>query len=770
MALFHRRPLCFFCFLFFLSCAVSHLLSFATHSIVLGISFLAVGAAVLAVCLLRRYRIGLLTVLLSVIFVATAFLHSFLTVSLPKEKAKAYRGEHLIQMEVVSLEGQSSDHTEYIGTVTQIDDTVTKMRVNLICGFFADAAAGDRIYARVLLKDPHIAWDQKGEGILLTAYVDDPTAAYVRRTSEGLTIPSLLLSDSGWRILSDRIRAPILRLFTERLGEDQGALASGFLMGERSEMKGELLLAFRRAGLSHQMAISGLHISILLGTVEMLLRRFFVPKRIRCAAVSVLSVVFLLLTGFSLSGARSVFMLYAVYISFFVREDRDGLTSLFVAMGLIVFFSPYAAVDLGLWMSFLATLGLLTVYPLIEKAIPYSRHPNRSLRFVLRLGRTLLLLMAITIVATMFLLPVSWWFFGEISLVCVWSNLVFSPFANLYLLLLPIFLLTSGIPWLTDGIQAVVFALGEWLCAVVRFFSDISYATLSLRYSFVPIIVLLFGISMVILLIVRLRRTWLVFIPTVATVLSFCLCLTAFQLFGSEPFLYYQKDEKNNEWIAVEEGSQLSFCDISDNGWQSYHAILDYLDSSVATEISVLVLTQYKGSHASMLEYLTATVWIRTLYLPIPRTESERLTAELIWKTLADHSTSLVFYGENEHISLTDTVSVAPVLAFAKEGARMLTFLSDGKRITYLTAAALELLPESATDTTKLGETLILGSYGSPLSTKKTLTLSKQTTLRKVIYTSEDARRSVRLRGAVEEYVPPKINGVADRFSLAFKE
>ena len=100
----------------------------------------------------------------------------------------------------------------------------------------------------------------------------------------------------------------------------------------------------------------------------------------------------------------------------------------------------------------------------------------------------------------------------------------------------------------------------------------------------------------------------------------------------------------------------------------------------------------------------------------------------------------------------------------------MLTFLSDGKRITYLTAAALELLPESATDTTKLGETLILGSYGSPLSTKKTLTLSKQTTLRKVIYTSEDARRSVRLRGAVEEYVPPKINGVADRFSLAFKE
>ena len=114
--------------------------------------------------------------------------------------------------------------------------------------------------------------------------------------------------------IADKISGVLVSL----LGEEKGVLALGFFTGERSDLPAYIVRDFRRSGLSHIMAVSGSHIAILLGSIEVLLRRLFVPKGARCAVVSVCGLLFILITGFSLSGIRSVLMLYAVYLAYLI--------------------------------------------------------------------------------------------------------------------------------------------------------------------------------------------------------------------------------------------------------------------------------------------------------------------------------------------------------------------------------------------------------------------------------------------------------------------
>lgn len=771
MDIFGKRPLCFFSFLFFSCSALARRFSFSILSVCLLIVSLAAVLVGLLVWLIRQYRIQCLTSFFGVLAIAGALFHSFFTVALPQQKADAYIGEHLIQMNVIAVERESSSSSEYIGNLIQIDDASVKIRVNLICGFSSSAAAGDRIYARVSLKEAQIDWSQKGEGILLTAYVDDPNAAYVSRISETLSFPSVLFVDSGLRILSDRIQETIVSLFEERLGEEQGALASGFFMGYRADISSDIVRDFRRAGLSHQMAISGMHISILLGTIELILRKLYVSKRIRCVTVSVLGVVFILLTGFSLSGFRSVLMLYAVYLSFFLYEDSDSLTSLFVSMAVIVLIFPYAATDLGLWMSFFATLGLVTAYPLLEEAIPYSRRANPFLEKLLRFGRTVLLLIAMTVIATLFLLPILWIFFGEISLVSVLSNLVFSPFSNLYLLCLPIFLLVIPIPWLGELFEKIVLTLGELLLAMARFFSHFPYATLSLRYPFCHVIIGLFAFSMIILLLIRLKRKWIIAIPAVAAVVAFAVCLTVFHVFYDNPSITYQADEKKNEWMMIEENSQLSVCDVSADGWQTYDTVLTYVDTSIATEIEAMFLSQYRTDHSSMFERLSSGVLIRTVYLPVPQNETERACAEEIWSLSREDHTEVVFYRTGDRLWLTKSVFVVPMLVSTEHNAWILTFYSGRNSVTYLTASAGNALKSSELKASvEHSGVLLCGSYGASPESACVLTLSEQAKTKKIIYTSHVIRESFRVKSGASEYIPQKSKGKRTTVSVSFEE
>ncbi len=746
VGLFVKRPLCFFCCLFVLFSLFARgvgrsLLLYAVGLILLGMAVLIFHWHIAV-----RHRIHILFCLLCVGAILLAVVHSLLTVVLPTERAKKWEGDRGVLFQILSVEYQEKDSVEYKGAVTEIDGERVRIPASLTCDFSSDAAVGDRLYVYGSV----CAVNEKSDGeVLLNIFAEKEEYAYVQRLSQSLTVPELLFSRGGLRILGARMGSSVGDLLSQRLDAEIGALASGFLVGDRADLSAEVIRDFRRAGVSHVMAVSGQHFTILLGGLELLLRRLFCTRSVRCGIVSVCGLVFLMLTGFSLSACRALLMLFAVYLHYFLSEENDSVTALFASFAAIVFVSPSAASDLGLWMSFLATLGLITIYPILEKRIPYPRSKQAVSGRVFRFLRSVLLVAAMTVVAEIFLLPVQWGFFGEFSLVSLLCNVILSPLVVLFLYGILFCLALGGAPFVGETICVLLQGLGEGIISAVGWFSRLPGATVSLKYGFCTVIMILYIIAMLIILLIPLKRKWILWLPSATAVVSFVICFTVTRLFFSAPVAFYNTDGKGNEWISVESGGSLSICDISNGGNDMYYQLYDTLDQSTATEIDALILTHYHKGHRSMVTPLLKKAVVRRLYLPIPKNKEELSVAARLSEGSLDCKTQVIFYSSGEKMELAGQVFVQVGYESDEEHVRSaLRIATSEGSISY---GGVEVLKSGTGAFLWESETLLLGSHGQR-STFITTSVPNNAKIERIIYTDRKLISVYQLIWDQEEY------------------
>lgn len=630
MGLFYRRPLCLFCFLFAVTSLVLWRLPLSWTVPLLTVSGVISLMGVGTVILRPKIRRKALSLVISLILVFLAVLHVYLAIDLPQQK-----GRELAKGDRVALEIMEVESDGYRVRILQIEDQVCRMGGTLYASSDLSLSVGDQILCHAELHPvTDLSRYRAEDGILYSVWMEEESALLSHVPEDG-SVWQLLGSSAGRNNLAYRVRNWVCTLLNERLGEKAGRLCGGFLMGDTSLLSEETVRDFRRSGTSHLMAISGMHIAILLGSVEWLLRRIYVPKKLRCAIVSVLAILFLFITGFASSACRSVLMLFSVYLSYLFGEENDPLTALFVSVIVILLVFPYALTDLGLWMSFLATLGLLTVYPLLEKKVPKSKHlPLR----VLRKG---FLILIMTLISNLFLLPIMWAVFGEVSWIALVSNLVLSPLADLLLVgLLPLLLL-GGIPYLGDGLGFLIRIVGECFVDMLRLFSKIPYAVLSLRYPFCDVLIPIFTVTMSVLLVIRLKHKRWLLLPPLATFLAFFLCLGLYHGAHREPKMTERETKNQGEILVAEQGMTMRVYDRSTGDYGGYSFVRAKLSDSHATEIHLYTLEQY--GRADGIKRLLRRTMVHRLILPTPTTKEEARVAAEIYSIAQDCGTQVIF-------------------------------------------------------------------------------------------------------------------------------
>ena len=160
-------------------------------------------------------------------------------------------------------------------------------------------------------------------------------------------------------VLTERpLKDPKARLrknLTRGLSSRAAALARALVLGER-EALGAYTEAFRRAGLAHLLALSGLHIGII--AAALLVALFWLgPWRYPLAFL--LIVAYLFLVGPMPSLVRAVLMAGAAFLTLFLGWGRAGVgPALATALALHLTLAPYALFDLGFRLSYLAVAGL----------------------------------------------------------------------------------------------------------------------------------------------------------------------------------------------------------------------------------------------------------------------------------------------------------------------------------------------------------------------------------------------------------------------------
>ena len=169
-----------------------------------------------------------------------------------------------------------------------------------------------------------------------------------------------------------RIREEITRRIRNVLTGDTAGFASALTVADRRAMSPATVDALRESGLAHVLAISGLHMALVSGTLFFFLRvcfSFFPPlvqafpvKKIAAAAALLVATFYLLISGASISTQRAWIML--AIMLFAVILDRPALTMRNVALAaiIIIMVTPSAVMGPGFQMSFAATVALIATY------------------------------------------------------------------------------------------------------------------------------------------------------------------------------------------------------------------------------------------------------------------------------------------------------------------------------------------------------------------------------------------------------------------------
>lgn len=142
------------------------------------------------------------------------------------------------------------------------------------------------------------------------------------------------------------------------LPDERGALLSALCLGFRSDVSPWVSAVFRGSGLSHLLAVSGLHLSTLAAAVMALLRRVM-GLRPAATLTALLVLLFVWMMNFTPSVCRAGVLCLIWLGGYFCRQRPDGFNSLGLALLILLPINPFLLWDAGFQLSFCATAGVL---------------------------------------------------------------------------------------------------------------------------------------------------------------------------------------------------------------------------------------------------------------------------------------------------------------------------------------------------------------------------------------------------------------------------
>ena len=413
-------------------------------------------------------------------------------------------------------------------------------------------------------------------------------------------------------------------------------------------------------------------------------------------------------------------MLFAFYAARVFLEDSDSVTSLFFAAALIVFAMPGSIYDVGLWLSFLATLGILVIYPLISTLVVAKKTGNgtKLCAFPRMILRYVLTAAAVTFSANILIIALSAFVFEEFSLLSVPANIAVSPLGTLFLILIPFVLIFGGIPFIGSVFSGFASLTAGAIVNITRTLSGMPFGVVSLSFAFARIIVILMSAAFAVLLVVDLKkRKCLILAPFALGVCAYVTCFSVWNAANKDKISVHFAVEGKNETLVMSKGTSSAVCDISGGTADFLNSSVELAKRNYATEIDDFVLTHYHERQATSLDYIMRRVLVRRLYLPVPATDEEINTAVIIAESCRTLGVELEFYGYGEQLNLLKNIrfiilepeyigrSVHPVISLAAGG--------KSEKFTYVGSAAPET-SEFGTikDIAEASEYVIFGAHG----------------------------------------------------------
>ncbi len=295
--------------------------------------------------------------------------------------------------------------------------------------------------------------------------------------------PMVLLepAQNGWALWVGRIRAALSGHVRQRIDGQTGAFAAAILTGDRSAISTDTTSALRATNLAHLLAISGLHMGLLTGTVFAAVRGALAlwpwgavrlsGKKVAAAVALASGGAYLVLSGGNVATVRAFIMVGTMFVAILLDRRALTLRSVAISAMIILVLWPEELLGPGFQMSFAATVGLVWVFGSVGR-LESRAHP-------LLKGAVSVVLSSL--VAGLATAPVSAAHFGTLSHYGLIANILSVPVMGALVMpsaLAAVVLAPLGLDWI--GFIGVELGL-SWILSVAE-----AVAGLSGALSFVP--------------------------------------------------------------------------------------------------------------------------------------------------------------------------------------------------------------------------------------------------------------------------------------------
>lgn len=507
----------------------------------------------------------------------------------------------------------------------------------------------------------------------------DAESYYTARGISGVinNISCFEITDIGSYPLSYKItdfRESICRRIIYASNKDVGGLLCALLLGEKDYLPIGTKLDFSRIGISHILALSGMHLAILAIGFSRLLKFFKVGKKPATLFTIIFTLLYMTLTGFSVSVTRAGIMLIVSSLLFLLSQTHDSMTSLFIAVSIICIIEPYSIFDISLWLSAFATLGIVVMTEYHNEKYKKASFLNWLFTSFTSSFFAIAATFAITIIK-----------FDGISLLAPIATLIFSVLTEIFIYIgLLLIFLGNIIP-----IKYIFIPIGNLIINLSNWLSDINWIYVSTNFTLVIILSIIFSIFFFLFFILKIKRKK-------EAVVSLVILLML--IFSTSAFLTYDKEHNasltyNNdeyEHLIITQRNEICIIDICTYKRSTAYSTYANLADKNLTRIDKYFITHYSYYLEEALDTLIETILVKEIYMPIPQNKTEERILFDIKEFASSAGIDINVY-ENEQAINIGEFSIIPLYSYmlGEERKNMLSILYKDNFYTYLSVDML---------------------------------------------------------------------------------
>ncbi|OJV64525.1 MAG: DNA internalization-related competence protein ComEC/Rec2 [Clostridiales bacterium 38-18] len=362
-------------------------------------------------------------------------------------------------------------------------------------------------------------------------------------------------------------------------------LINAVLFGERDEL--ENYEAFKKIGLAHLFAISGLHFGVLFSSVTFFTRGM--PRIPRFTITTLIMTLLLLLIGAPYSAQRAFFIILYREMARLFKRKSDVPMSIAFSVLIILVLQPYAILSTSLYLSYYAYIAIVIIYP----ALPIPKYKSKIIEGI-----------KFSIAVQLILLPISIYYFNTINLLSFIANLVYIPLISIFLptsILTVIFIKFPIINIILKVIVIGISSVMQYIVSVIPYIESNVHLYYMKDFNLFLIVIMTLLLSFVFWRLHVHRRKWLVLVS--------CILIT-FAIVPSKKMtqvVFY--DVGHGDMVLIRDGDFTMLIDTGDGK----NDPTSLLRANGITQLDYLILSHDHNDHTGGFDALISNITITNI-------------------------------------------------------------------------------------------------------------------------------------------------------------